>query len=146
MGSPIISMRVLTSTPFDRQHLKPLYHSHERYVDDVTKSINSLVLQRCILREDGNEIIRHAKNSDVPTLADIPSDIPDDLKLRRNGASCTKSRTVGPGAKKGSYLPLSSRLRFNWNAALISDMWVNACGKLPRCSPDGPSSSGYSPR
>ena len=49
-------------------------------LDDVTNSINNLVLQRYILREDGDEIIRHAKNSDVPTLADIPSDIPDDLK------------------------------------------------------------------
>jgi hypothetical protein len=65
---------------FDGEHLKPLYYSHQRYVDDVTNSINNLVLQRYILREDGDEIIRHAKNSDVPTLADIPSDIPDDLK------------------------------------------------------------------
>jgi hypothetical protein len=66
--------------PFDGQHLKPLYYSHQRYVEDVTNSINNLMLQRYILREDGDEIIRHAKNSDVPTLADIPSDIPDDLK------------------------------------------------------------------
>jgi hypothetical protein len=43
--------------------------------------MNMLVKQRYILREDGGEIIRRAENSDVPTLADIPSDIPDNLKF-----------------------------------------------------------------
>ena len=66
--------------PFDGQHLKPLYGNHERYVDDVIKATRRLVLQRYLTREDGEEIIRQAKHSDVPTLADIPSDIPDDLQ------------------------------------------------------------------
>jgi hypothetical protein len=66
--------------PFDGQHLKPLYDSHERYVDDVVNTTRRLVLQRYLTRDDGEEIIRQAKNSDVPTLADIPSDVPDDLR------------------------------------------------------------------
>jgi hypothetical protein len=65
--------------PFDQQHLAPLYASHERYVDDVADTTHKLVRQRYITREDGREIIHNAKSSDVPTLADIPSDIPDDL-------------------------------------------------------------------
>jgi Alpha/beta hydrolase domain len=66
--------------PFDAQHLKPLYNSHEQYVGAVINDTRKLVNQRYITREDGDEIIRHAKNSDVPTLADIPSDLPDDLQ------------------------------------------------------------------
>jgi Alpha/beta hydrolase domain len=66
--------------PFDEQHLRPLYSSHDRYVDQVITSTRQLVLQRYITREDGEEIIRHAENSDVPILADIPSDLPDDLQ------------------------------------------------------------------
>jgi hypothetical protein len=66
--------------PFDGQHLKQLYSSHERYVDNVVNATRELVLERYITREDGSAIIRHAKNSDVPTLADIPSDLPDDLQ------------------------------------------------------------------
>jgi alpha/beta hydrolase family protein len=66
--------------PFDEQHLKQLYSSHERYVDNVVNTTHELVLQRYVTREDGAAIIRHAKNSDVPTLADIPSDLPDDLQ------------------------------------------------------------------
>ena len=41
-----------------------------------------------------------------------------------------------------NYLPFSSSPRFTWNAALMSAMWVKACGKLPKCSLEGPSSSG----
>ena len=44
--------------------------------------------------------------------------------------------------KHVGYLPFSSSPRFSWNAALMSAMWVKACGKLPKCSPEGPSSSG----
>ena len=66
--------------PFDGQHLKPLYNSHEQYVGAVINDTRKLVNQRYITREDGDEIIHHAKNSDVPTLADIPSDVPDDLR------------------------------------------------------------------
>jgi hypothetical protein len=66
--------------PFDAQHLKPLYNSHEQYLDAVISDTRKLVNQRYITREDGEEIIRHAKDSDVPTLADIPSDLPDDLR------------------------------------------------------------------
>src|SRR3981081_2513116 len=51
----------------------------EQYVGKVIDDTRKLVLQRYITREDGEEIISHARNSDVPTLADIPSDIPDDL-------------------------------------------------------------------
>ena len=36
--------------------------------------------------------------------------------------------------------------RFRLNAALINPMCVNACGKLPSASPDGPICSAYSPR
>jgi hypothetical protein len=81
-GSPGPGLNFLIGyvNPFDGQHLKPLYGSHQRYIDQVVNSTRSLVLQRYITREDGEEIIRHAKNSDVPTLADIPSDIPDDLQ------------------------------------------------------------------
>jgi Alpha/beta hydrolase domain len=67
--------------PFDQQQLKPLYNTHRQYVEKVVHSVNALVNQRYILREDGDELIRHAENSDVPTLADIPSDIPDNLKF-----------------------------------------------------------------
>jgi hypothetical protein len=66
--------------PFDGQHLKPLYNSHEQYVGAVINDTRKLVNQRYITREDGDEIIRHAKNSDVPALADIPYDIPDDVR------------------------------------------------------------------
>jgi hypothetical protein len=38
------------------------------------------------------------------------------------------------------------RARSRLNAALISERWVNACGKLPSCSPVGPISSAYRPR
>ena len=37
-------------------------------------------------------------------------------------------------------------IRFRLNAALINPRCVKACGKLPRCSARGPSSSAYSPR
>jgi len=52
----------------------------EQYVGKVIDDTRKLVLQRYITREDGEEIISHARNSDVPTLADIPSDLPDDLR------------------------------------------------------------------
>jgi hypothetical protein len=47
--------------PTDEQHLKQLYSSHEHYVDNVVNTTRELVLQRYITREDGIEIIRHAK-------------------------------------------------------------------------------------
>ena len=65
--------------PLDEQRLKPLYSSHEQYVVDVINRTRTLESQRYITHEDAEEIIWHAKNSDVPILADIPSDIPDDL-------------------------------------------------------------------
>ena len=65
--------------PFDQQHLVPLYSSHDRYVGEVISSTRQLVEQRYITREDGAEIIHHAQSSDVPVLADIPSDLPDNL-------------------------------------------------------------------
>ncbi len=37
------------------------------------------------------------------------------------------------------------RARSRWRAALIRARWVNACGKLPSASPDGPISSAYRP-
>ena len=43
-------------------------------------------------------------------------------------------------------LPFSSSRRFNSNAALINPKCVNACGKLPRCSPDGLNSSAKRPK
>src|SRR5271166_1644143 len=70
--------------PFDGPHLRPLYPSHHEYVVDVINSVRGLVNQGYILREDGDEIINQAQHSDVPTLADIPSDIPDDLKYLEN--------------------------------------------------------------
>jgi hypothetical protein len=81
-GSPGSGLNFLLGYvhPFDGQHLKPLYDSHERYVDDVVDATRRLVLQRYLTRDDGEEISRQAKNSDVPTLADIPSDLPDDLR------------------------------------------------------------------
>jgi hypothetical protein len=42
--------------------------------------------------------------------------------------------------------PFSSRRRFSSNAALINAKCVNACGKLPRCSPDGLNSSAKRPK
>jgi hypothetical protein len=66
-------------SPFDHQRLTPLYNNQEKYVGAVVDAIQSLVHQRYITEEDGQEIIQHAKNSDVPILPDIPSDIPDDL-------------------------------------------------------------------
>jgi Alpha/beta hydrolase domain len=82
VGSPGTGLNFLLGYvhPFDEQHLKPLYSSHERYVDEVTDEVHKLVIHRYITREDGAEIIRHAKDSDVPTLADIPSDLPDELQ------------------------------------------------------------------
>jgi hypothetical protein len=82
VGSPGTGLNFLLGYvhPFDEQQLKPLYSSHQRYVDEVVDVTHKLVNQRYITREDGAEIIRHAKNSDVPTLADIPSDIPDELQ------------------------------------------------------------------
>jgi hypothetical protein len=70
--------------PFDQQKLAPLYSSHDRYVDEVIDDTRRLVLRRYITREEGEEIIRHAQNSDVLTLADISSDLPDDL-LQNDG-------------------------------------------------------------
>jgi hypothetical protein len=55
--------------PFDEQRLKPLYISHEHYVADVINTTRALESQRYITHEDAEEIVRHAKNSDVPTLA-----------------------------------------------------------------------------
>jgi hypothetical protein len=66
-------------SPFDQQRLIPLYASHEQYVGAVVDAVKSLVLQRYITSEDGDSIVSHAKTSDVPTLADIPSDLPDNL-------------------------------------------------------------------
>jgi hypothetical protein len=42
--------------------------------------------------------------------------------------------------------PFSSSRRFSSNAALINAKCVNACGKLPRCSPDGLNSSAKRPK
>jgi hypothetical protein len=42
--------------------------------------------------------------------------------------------------------PFSSSRRFSSYAALINAKCVNACGKLPRCSPDGLNSSAKSPK
>ena len=42
--------------------------------------------------------------------------------------------------------PAADSRRSRSNAALISARCVKACGKLPRCSPAGPSSSAYRPR
>jgi hypothetical protein len=42
--------------------------------------------------------------------------------------------------------PAISRRRLRSYAALISARCVSACGKLPRCSPRGPSCSAYRPR
>ena len=66
--------------PFDQQHLTPIYQRHDRYVEEVIDATRKLVSQRYLTREDGEEIIRHAEKSDVPTLADIPSDLPDDVR------------------------------------------------------------------
>jgi Alpha/beta hydrolase domain len=66
--------------PFDGPQLKVLYYNHQQYVGKVINTIGRLVLQRYITLADGDAIIRHAENSDVPTLADIPSDVPDDLQ------------------------------------------------------------------
>ena len=42
--------------------------------------------------------------------------------------------------------PFSSSRRFSSNAALINAKCVNACGKLPRCSPAGLNSSAKRPK
>jgi hypothetical protein len=42
--------------------------------------------------------------------------------------------------------PFSSSRRFSSKAALINAKCVNACGKLPRCSPDGLNSSAKRPK
>jgi hypothetical protein len=81
-GSPGSGLNFLLGFvhPFDGPQLKSLYYNHQQYVGKVINTIGRLVLQRYITREDGDAIIRQAENSDVPTLADIPSDIPDDLQ------------------------------------------------------------------
>jgi alpha/beta hydrolase family protein len=66
--------------PFDTQHLQPLYNSHQDYVGKVINDTRMLVNDRYLLREDADEIVSNAMHSDVPTLPDIPSDIPDDLQ------------------------------------------------------------------
>jgi hypothetical protein len=55
----------------------------------------------------------------------------------------TAARTCTPSAGLQA-APPSRRSRLN--AALINPICVNACGKLPSASPDGPVSSAYSPR
>jgi hypothetical protein len=67
-------------SPFDKQRLTPLYPNHQQYVGAMIDAVKSLVQQRYITAEDGQNIIQHAKDSDVSNLADIPSDIPDDLQ------------------------------------------------------------------
>ena len=66
--------------PFDTYRLRPLYTSHQDYVSKVIDDIRQLVSEGYILREDGDEIVQHAMSSVVPSLSDIPSDLPDDLQ------------------------------------------------------------------
>jgi uncharacterized protein YndB with AHSA1/START domain len=52
----------------------------------------------------------------------------------------------GPNRRTGSRPGPWSSWRSRLMAALISDRWVNAWGKLPSCSPVWPISSAYRPR
>ena len=65
--------------PFDEAQLGQLYPRHKVYVDKVIAATFRLIFQRLVTLEDGLEIIREARRSDVPDGADIPSDVPDDL-------------------------------------------------------------------
>ena len=82
----------------------------------------------------------------VSNLAHRAVGLPDANHVRRLTYSGGKNIIYLPDAIERSdllnYLPFSSSPRFSWNAALMSAMWVKACGKLPKCSPEGPSSSG----
>ena len=64
--------------------------------------------------------------------------------------STSKQPRIQPGIRKlirtFRLFSLSSNRRFNSNAALINAKWVKACGKLPRCSPEGLNSSAKRPR
>lgn len=52
--------------PFDRARLKSLYPTHASYVRAVRRNVNDLVAKRFIVREDGDKLIREARNSQVP--------------------------------------------------------------------------------
>ena len=52
--------------PFSQEKLRRLYPSHDAYVSAVTNSVNALVEQGFLLAEDGADVIREAKRSEVP--------------------------------------------------------------------------------
>jgi hypothetical protein len=53
-------------TPFDQARLHELYPAKEAYVRAVTSNVKTLVAQRFITREDGDELIEQAKKTDLP--------------------------------------------------------------------------------
>ena len=84
-------------------------------------------------------------------LEEIVGDIRDEHDLAVQGVRKLRDGSVVVDGSStirslcGSQSAFSSR-RFRLNAALIKPMCVNACGKLPSASPQGPISSAYSPR
>ncbi len=62
---------------------------------------------------------------------------------RAGAPRAPRARLAGARGRGGAPQP-SSRSRFS--AALISDRWVKAWGKLPSCSPARPTCSAYRPR
>jgi len=53
-------------TAFDAARLKELYPTHAAYVDAVTRSVKSLVAQRFLVREDGDQIVADARAASIP--------------------------------------------------------------------------------
>jgi hypothetical protein len=52
--------------PFDKAKLKLLYPKHSNYASDVQRSVNALVREGTLLREDGAELVREARRASVP--------------------------------------------------------------------------------
>ncbi len=53
-------------TPFDQARLQELYPTHEAYVRAVTANVETLVSQRFVTREDGDDLIKQAKKTVLP--------------------------------------------------------------------------------
>lgn len=52
--------------PFSSERLAQLYPTHQTYIRNVVRSVNELVRQRFLTRYDGDQLIRDARQANVP--------------------------------------------------------------------------------
>lgn len=83
----------------------------------------------------------HSEVPGVPGLPDLPA---KRVRRYRRPRPSTRSNLPGTAIQAATLRQPNARSRLK--AALISERWVNAWGKLPSCSPVGPISSANRPR